>query len=235
MQAVYVWTMAKVGTASLTNLLRGAGIPFWNAHWISGEWPESEFPTTSQEAAQQVISGNIPDTTVLSMVREPVARSISALMQQRGRYSNPGNFDELYYQLTEKFDVTYADKWFEHELLGNFGFDVYREPFPHEKGYKIYNHGRHRIFIGRLEDMDDIFEDASEELFNRRLKMIDRNAWSYRLANHPILTHYERLKGSSLPSAFLDKCYNLKYARHFYTPDELDMYKRRWLNGLNAS
>ena len=89
MQPLYVWTMAKVGTSSLANLLRDAGIPFWNAHWISGEWPESEFPTISREAADQVLSGNIPDTTVLSMVREPVARSLSALMQQRGRYMPP--------------------------------------------------------------------------------------------------------------------------------------------------
>ena len=227
--------MAKVGTSSYTNALRGAGIKFWNAHWLTGEWPESEFPTSTNDMAGRVLADTIPATTVIAGVRDPAARSLSAFMQQRGRYRNPINFEQLYEGLTEKFDVTYADKWFEHELLGNFGFDVCKEPFPHEKGYHIYNHGRHRICIIRLEDANRVFEEVTEILFNQRIKMINRNAWSHRLAQDPILTHYERLKGSGLPSAFLDKCYNLKYAQHFYTPDELNMFRWRWENGTDES
>lgn len=231
---VMVWTMAKVGTASYCNALRGAGIKFWNAHWITGGWPESEFPTsTTGGAAEKVLADNIPATTIITGVREPVARAMSAYIQQRGRYSNPTNYEELYTGLTELFDITYADKWFEHELKGNFGLDIYTKPFNHKRGYQIYVYGRHKIALIRLEDADEVFEDVTEELFGIRIPMITRNVWSYRLKNDSLLTHYERLKGSVLPSAFLDKCYSLKYAQHFYTPDELDMHRWRWEHGPN--
>jgi len=234
---IMVYSMGKVGQTSMVKALDGEGLSFWSAHWVNAkEWPEAEFPTyVTEGAGEKVRSGHCPALKILSAVREPVARAISALMQQLGRYGNPTNYDELYEALTTKFEVRYPDWWFERDFSYITGFDPLQAPFRHSRGYEIYDHGRHRILFMRLEDADKVFAEATEELLGRRINMIHRNNRAYSLRSHPMLTHYKKLLATPMPADFLDRCYSLKYANHFYTKDELAEYRRRWENGADES
>jgi hypothetical protein len=215
---IFIWTMGKVGTGSYVHAFKEAKIKYWDAHWLKGKYPEAEFPLTSSRKEKLVkkFIEEKPDTIIFSGVREPVSRAISAYMYSWKRLGSVQTFDEMYKQLTEEFDVTYPDKWFAH-VKSIIGFDAFNREFSHEQGYRIYPHeGLLDIVIIRLEDANQAFPAATERLLKKRIEMPKKNTWEEFLKDDPILPHYLKLKEAELPQKFIDKCYNTKYAQHFY-------------------
>src|SRR5215475_12766737 len=104
-------------------------------------------------------------------VREPVGLMLASIFQNHDAYfpslvdATPENCRDLFLlhpkvmedrrrYRTELMD--YLNDWFDLELNGVAGIDVYAQPFPHQRGWAVYENRFTRALIYRLEDMQCI-------------------------------------------------------------------------------
>jgi len=223
--------MGKVGSVSINHALRDKGIKTLHAHWMQGEYPRSEFPTNKSKIVYKVKNNKTPPLKIITLIREPVGRNISAFFQNMPKYhSNIAKIsvEGLQDIFLNKYIIDYPDLWFKYELMDLFNFDPFKERFDYKKGYKIYKTGKHKILILRLEDCDRILSEALYKLLKvKNIKMLRRNVTDEK-GHITARTKYKEFKLLSFPEEFLDKNYNLKYAKHFYKKEELDNFKSNW-------
>jgi len=176
---------------------------------------------------------------VVTLVRDPVARNISAFM---------GLLDlQMHYGLQEKLQVRciesvlaelrqlfleeYSDHdlpltFFDSEVKSVFGIDVFSTPFPKSKGYTIYEGENADVLLLRLEDLDGCAREAFQEFLEvEGMKITKSNT----AAEKDYATVYPRfLRSLKLPNSYLKKMYNSKYATHFYTKEEIRTLEAKW-------
>ncbi len=184
---------------------------------------------------------------VVSAVRDPVARNVSSFFQnlrlffdfdwhQRSRGEGQaravGELRELFQSsfLNEEWLRMGMDSdpltWLDTELRPALGIDVFREPFPTGRGYRIYSGTRARLLLFRLEDMDRCAGPAVEEFLGvRGFTLLPRNVASEK----GYASLYRRFLDSLvLPDEYLDRMYGSRFSRHFYSEQELATFKNRW-------
>jgi hypothetical protein len=107
-----------------------------------------------------------------------------------------------------------------------FGIDVYARPFDTGRGFDTYGEGRFSMLVLRLEDLNARFAEAVHQFLGvrkARLKTVNKaeDKWYGDL--------YRRFVSEvTLPDGYLDGVYGSKFARHFYTPQELAAHRWRW-------
>lgn len=213
--------MGRVGSSSIGQVLHNNDVAHIHGHWILNEYPVAEFPTTKPNF-MRVVKAN-PDIKVVTPIREPLARNISAFFRGLDRYCK----DQRHVTATElqdifinQYNMKYPDQWFELELMQMFDFNPFESKFDHKKGYKIYKSGKHRILIIRLEDTERILSEALRKLLGiRNARMVKKNEFSTKYNFMSQL--YKEFKSLDFPKDFLTELYQLDYARHFY-PKSID-------------
>lgn len=180
---------------------------------------------------------------IISLVRDPVAKNISAFFQMldsvigydyKTQIQNQAIevvLEDLKELFLEKFIGKYgADDntltWFDRELKTVFNLDVYAEEFCKNKGYKIYNSERISLLILKLENLNHYAKSALEEFLGTQNLSIKK-------ANISSEKHYQYLYKRFLdtiilPESYLQKMYSSKYVIHFYTPKEIKDFMHKW-------
>ena len=182
---------------------------------------------------------------VVTLARDPVIRNVSAFFQNldvepvgshhRYRIRSKYNFevtlgikdiDRLVELFIETLDHDTPLIWFDSQLKAVFGVDVFSSDFPTSTGYKIYEGGVVDVLVLRLEDLDRCARDAFQEF-------LGLEEFTLKSANvgdeKPYYTIYrEFLDSAVLPDSYLDRMYASKYARHFYSDEEIDTFRARW-------
>ncbi|MCI0558844.1 MAG: putative capsular polysaccharide synthesis family protein, partial [Nitrososphaera sp.] len=116
--------------------------------------------------------------------------------------------------------------WFDTELKTVFGIDVFSSDFPKSTGYKIYEGLQADILLLRLESLKSCSGDAFKDFLNIDDFTLRPTNISEGKDYYP--TYREFLDSVVLPPAYIDKMYESKYTKHFYTEDEIDIFKARW-------
>ena len=233
MQNTLLYTMGKVGSISVGNVLAKHGIRPLHGHWVSNDHPIGEFPTLKPQFGRVI--GNSSSLRVITLIREPVARNISAFFQSLVFFKKycedypKTSAEDLQKIFIEHYDIHYPDRWFELEIMKWFDFDPFKTKFRHKKGYQIYKADKqHRILILRLEDANRCVPEAFHKLLGiKNAKMLDMN--TFKDKKRGTGERYCKFLSLPFPEEFLDRNYNLKYAKHFYTKDELAKFKQSWL------
>lgn len=177
---------------------------------------------------------------IVSLVRDPVALRVSTLFQLLDEYipnwaelSKEGKLSILDLQKLlinrPEFDPLHLSTWFNNQVKPLFGFDVFAIPFDTKAGYKIYRWPLRRFsfMIIRLEDLNRVAPEA----FNEFLELDDFQLINQNIGDEkPYKELYKQFKSLPLPADYLDAAYSTKYARHFYTADELQAFRQRWLH-----
>ncbi|MFK5920723.1 MAG: putative capsular polysaccharide synthesis family protein [Verrucomicrobiota bacterium] len=186
----------------------------------------------TQEIINQLGQKNI---TFLAGVREPIALALSLFFEQGVNYGGSQldlSVDEIQNAIESPagiwwFDICRLDRWFDEDLLAASEHNVLSKPFPKEIGYKTFRGGKGDLSVYRLENFDSILEalgdvlEISESLLELKKANIaeDKNyAEKYR----------EVLSDISFSDSFIEKIYQSRYAKHFYTSSERESYKSRW-------
>jgi len=223
--------MGKVGSGAITRIIQESGEKPLHGHWIANSWPKAEFQTPKKEIVREF--DQLPSFKVITPVREPMARNVSAFFQNLKKYRKDYRnipIKELQGVFLEEYNIDYPDQWFELELLEVFKFDPFEESFDYQKGYQIYRGSKHEFLILRLEDADRVVSEALEKFLGiKGLTMIRRHIRSERGSSEG--EQYQEFLKLIFPEEFLDRCYTLKYARHFYSEGERYLYKLKWLKG----
>jgi hypothetical protein len=174
---------------------------------------------------------------VITLVRDPVARTVSAFFRHftfnhpelgRDFHAEPANADRLIDLFLDPAEPEHEFTlgWFDRELRDVLEIDVFASAFSHASGWARYDSARCRLLLLRLEELDQIGAgELSDFLDAPGLTLTAAN----RTENEPYFAAYRRfLERLQLPPSYLDRMYGSRLACHFYTEDELERFRTRW-------
>jgi len=118
-------------------------------------------------------------------------------------------------------------QFFDKEILGVLGIDVYETEFPTSKGWMIYKGKLADLLLIRVENLNECAGEAFKEFLGiPELPLINENVGSEKA----YASLYKTFRQSVvLPESYLDRMYASKYMHHFYDADEIAAFKRKWL------
>jgi hypothetical protein len=253
---IFVYQMGKVGSKTVVKTLNALRMnhPIYHVHRLTDEgieitkrrdlakhraYPGKHYWMSKLLRDQLDKISNEDGSLIITLTREPVARNLSAFFHSI-KYWCPNIETKL--EGTNKLDLfewvanTFLEKyyhddpliWFDNELQPVFGLDVYSEQFPHSEGYQIIHENNIKLLIIRLEDLDRCYRKAFSSflnLDNEDINLIVSNTASQR--SHDQL-YEEFLDWLILPDCYLEKLYSSKYVKHFYSDEEIDVFRARW-------
>ena len=208
----------------------------------------------SQRHAQELARNPATRVQAISLIRDPLARNLSNFFQQivvkplsgvgnaKWHVASPyygfectvqadesGALDvreliELYF---DRVEHDFHVHWLEHELGGMLGIDVYASPFPTDKGYAIYHSDRADVLLFRLQDLNRSVTQAMHEFLGfQGFSLTNANVGDQKA----YADVYHAFKASIVfPESFLDRMYDSRFARHFYTQDERQALRAQWV------
>ncbi|UOQ87008.1 putative capsular polysaccharide synthesis family protein [Gracilibacillus salinarum] len=174
---------------------------------------------------------------IITLAREPISRNIAMYFQgihfpifeinrsYNNRSDEDVNFELIIQLFLNKFHHNYGIKWFDNEFNRTFSVDIYDYPFDKEKGYTIINTRNLDIMVIKMEKLNDLEVKIQQFLDMPNFKLnkanIGDNKWYSDL--------YKRFKKVFIPSEdYIEKLYNTKYMNHFYTEEEIKVFRNKW-------
>lgn len=175
---------------------------------------------------------------IITFVREPIARNISAFFQtydwfvsmpeEQYKNNREAYLQEVSKNFFEKYPHDMPLTWFDDELKLAFGIDVFAREFPKNKGYKIYEGEFVDVLVLKLEKMNEIINDAIEKFLNiKSFRLIKSNIGKDK--NYSAL-YKDLLPSIVIPKSYIERMYNSKYTKHFYSQEEIENFKIKWSN-----
>lgn len=221
---VFVYQMGKVASSSVFNSVRQQ----YNGVCLHAHNFHDSHEIIKVRWLYEILKDEDIPIKVVTMVREPISRNISAFFQNFERdtgskYSdNKLSVDELKDLFLREYKHDIPINWLEDNIHVNFGIDVYKSSFP-DVGYDHYKSGNTELLLFK-HDIDD---SLKEELLGRFIgnddfKMLNVNIGGAK----EYADTYKSFKSLKLPKSYLDEMLNTKYAKHFYSDDLARIYDR---------
>jgi hypothetical protein len=167
---------------------------------------------------------------VISTVREPVGRNVSAFFQNLKRFVRPddprrNDMDALFEVFKKRYPHRRPDLWFERELNRVFNIQVFDHSFS-KGGSVVIPAGAHLILMMRASLSDDRKGAICAEFLGvDHLDVPRLNV--FRGADQDYLD-FKRLVGRD--EAYLDRMLAGRVARHFFTEAERNQIRETWID-----
>lgn len=187
--------------------------------------------------AERIREGAYGDWRIITLVRDPVARTVSAFFRHLplhhpelgGRFledlANVSQLIELFRE-PDHPEHRFALDWFDDEVRDVFGVDVFDRPFPKDGGGAVYPCEAGQLLVLRTEDLSTAGGRAIGRFLGiGPLELGHTNRSSdlqYAAAHSRFMTELR------LSPAYLDRMYGSKLARHFYDAGEIAAFRARW-------
>lgn len=175
--------------------------------------------------------------TVVTLVRDPVATNLSGLFHNHAWWPaeikvtcetpSPECLSGLRQHFLEHYPHQVPDTWFDMEMLPLYGVDVYAVPFDTARGYQIYRSDFADVLLLKLEDLSRSMAQAFKEFMNLDdVAIVNSNVAD----DKSYAEIYQAFRANvALPESYLDQMYGTRFTRHFYTPDEVARFRKKWL------
>jgi hypothetical protein len=239
------YSMGKVGSTSVHASIP-ASIPHFQIHTmdpdrIASRRREKNANTLQHHHADQLrrhVAERDHPAKYIVMVRNPIDRNLSTFFERFKYYAgtefthSTRSLEELIQVFHARFEHDRPLRWFDDELERYLGFRVYRYPFPREQGHARFRHRNADILVMKVELPDTVKESALAAFLDcPEFRLTSRNL----AEDKDYATTYAAFKkqlvlGEDYVAWMLDSA----YTRHFYTPDEIEICRRRWLARLEA-
>ena len=221
---ILVYQPGKVGSSSLYRSLCERSQYTLHTHHLSPGYELDELKMLCEKWG---------GLKVISVVREPLARTISAMWENFDkvwRYSETPNFQEVQHvNFNNNFELEEFE-WYNKEMKNVFGIDIYEYPFDKEKGYTIIEKPNLSILLMTLEKMDELEAVIGKFVNVDDFKLIRANEGNkkpYRFA------YSDYKKKIRFTEKLLEKVYiSNPYMQHFYTDQMIKMFMEKWRNKL---
>jgi hypothetical protein len=236
---VVVFSQAKTGSSAVAAGLRAATTgPVHHVHDLDREHlarEEIEYrwggrPWRIWDAQQALRRPPTEDAPwrVVSLVRDPIAQSVSAFFQpavRRGYVHGGATIDSLRERFGDRLDHV-SLRWFPTHVEPAFGIDVFATAFDHQQRYQILSTPTVRLLLLRCEDLAVAPAALAELLGVAGPIDVPRSNVG---AEKDYAALYESFLATVRPSqAQLDRAYGSRVVRHFYTEAEIDGLRGRW-------
>ncbi len=245
MKLPVVYTMGKVASSSVTDAIARSGRRCHDIHTLSmrhilklaqDRLTKDQYPT-AHVCVTMAWHREITDTgrcIYISLVRDPIARNLSAHFQNipvsGGRHADVSL--KAAKAIVEAFRANYPHRfptsWFDREFKRYLGVDVYSVPFD-----KVRRRVLTEQFVVMRTDLDDA--DKSRLLSRVLGCEIDIERMNVGVKKSYARTYQAAQEAAKFPADFVEKIYSTNFARHFWTEDELDAFRRRWTAPSNKT
>ncbi|WP_288418046.1 putative capsular polysaccharide synthesis family protein [uncultured Novosphingobium sp.] len=167
---------------------------------------------------------------IISLVRDPVARNLSALFETWDVY--PPSYDEaggpakLAEWFVMNFDYSVLN-WFDQEIKAWTGIDVFGYPFDHDKQRLLIETDRAKVLILRTEDdLRDKERNIAQFLDVPKVTL----GYSNVSDDKPAADLWKVMRrGAKVSSILADIVYDSRMVRHFYPPEQVAAFRRNWM------
>lgn len=173
-----------------------------------------------------------PRLKVITLIREPIARNISAFFQVLDAITGIKNaYSKLtIVELMDIFLKQYPHEipliWFDQEFKEALGIDVYNVPFPKDKGVMTLKKGRYEALVMRHDLNDHLKQQSMEAFLGIEPIGMQRDNISM---DKPYSAVYELFKASiKLSDQYVTQLLESAYARHFYSKEECVLIRKKW-------
>lgn len=237
-----VYTMGKVASTSVAGAIRDAGLPCYGIHSLAPEYlrktaqdwlARDAFPPRHicvSMAYRDRLFVHGEKCLYISLVRDPIARNISAFFQnlylrpeQIRDENDPQSMFEIFKQ---SYNHSLPITWFDREFKDQLGIDVFEHPFDHAKKY-VHIESKN-VILFRLDCPDAVKARVLSRALGRKIKIRRQNDSD----NKGYAKLYKRVKEEACFSPdFVDEIYASKFARHFWSEEELRNMSAEWKNG----
>lgn len=228
---VLIYQMGKVGSSTIKKTLKSEGFQVKHFHYLKGDFAGTDDPglliLSIGSEGMKNYRGRI-----ITLTRDPVARNLSAFFQNIDMFGvdlhNGLDIDELIRIFFARYNHRIPLDWFDNEFKVSTEVDIYKYDFPKELGYQTLEYKQKKILILKVELEDVVKKDALGQFFNfnKPLEIQFSNVGSQKeYANIYKLF----LKNIRFPSEYLEEAYSSKYVRHFYSEDEINEFRGRWI------
>lgn len=178
----------------------------------------------------------------LLTTRDPVAACVSFLFQFVSTWTRWGNLSDeaLLRYLQSPTSPTLIpsapgcpwplvqETWWHEQIEQVFGLDFLSLDFDRDRGWHVYDFGRVRFLVVRLENFDRLPEALSTfyDLPLQRIHVLDSNIGEAKAESGE---RYRKFRArAKIPTELLDLAYGSRFAKHFYSDTELEGFRRRW-------
>lgn len=231
---VLVYQMGKVASSSIYDSLKLREVSVFHVHRLNVEnilavkraHIEKGVSPPSSDVLGRYLNKKITSTKkpakIISMVREPVGRNISAFFQNLN-YIN--NIEQLISDFMQYYDHDVPLNWFDIEMESQTGINVYDYKFP-QRGYQVICKQPYQLLVMR-HDLDDSKKESviGEFVEIPNFKLIRSNeASSKNYAQH----YKEFLSTIKLPQDYVMRMLTSKDAMHFYPEEERQKLIIKW-------
>jgi hypothetical protein len=165
---------------------------------------------------------------IVTIVRDPIARAASEFFHSAERFGgiDASTILERFERFVRRNGIPRGVNWFDTEFEPTVGVDVYGHPFDRVNGYDVIEVEQARVLILRQESL------AVAPLALARflglpgpVEVAVENDGSKKEYKDV----YERvLREVRFSPETLDEAYCSRMVRHFYRPDEIGEFRRRW-------
>lgn len=243
---VIIYGMGKVGSLSLYHSIKTqTRIPSFHIHSLNKEridweyracrakgwWPDSRNP--GHLIYQHKIEKGSP-VSIITTIREPIERNISAFFEVF-RYYN--NIDALDYEGDTAFLQTqflklvphdYPLTWMDEELKKMLAIDVFNTPFDTHKKYRTYKNKNVNLLLMRVDLSDREKEQQVQQLLGISTFNLERHNVG---ADKDYAKLYKSFKAKlELSQSYVEQMLDSKYCKHFYSEKERQKIFDKWTN-----
>lgn len=234
-----VFSMAKTGSSAVAAGLRAAGLG--DVHHVHDLDPgflareEAEYRWSGRPwriwDAQRLLCR--PPTAaapwrVVSIVRDPIAQTISAFFQpgaRRGYVHSGVTVESLLERFGDRLDRLPL-RWFETHVLPALGIDVYAVDHDVRTRYQIISTPTVQLLLLRCEDLA-VAPTALAELLGAA-RPIDVARVNVGADKDYADTYAAFLRALRPSPAQLERAYGSRLVQHFYSRDEIDWFRSVW-------
>jgi hypothetical protein len=250
--------MGKVGSSSIVDSLRVVSVnqPVYHVHFLDPEniqkademlhhlygnrvnvnrWCLYE----SRFVLKHFLQQKTRILKIISLVREPIARNISSFFHNIDTFipDCAALYERREITITEIMQVflqrfhehTFPLTWFDDEMKKVFGIDVFAAAVCISMDRRVfaYRQGDLELLIMKTEDLDNVAPKALEEFLqikDFRLKLSNLSKEKNYNRTYSDFTRFVKL-----PKEYVETTYASKYMTYFYSPQEIERYRARWL------
>nr|WP_259060078.1 putative capsular polysaccharide synthesis family protein [Salinibacter ruber] len=236
---ILVYQMGKVGSTSVQRSLYDAGFGPLHVHYIHADLPHMErFTETEKDFPLHFYIGRVlryylaitsHRLKIITLVRDPIARFISAQFQTLDHEPiPPDDADSAVQQLRETIrskPETVRFRWFKREMEPLLGVNPIKEPFDREAGYGRVESSRADVLVLKLERLSELIPTVVSSFVGEKLSVVRANEGQKKnYADY----YREVLDRFDLSEETCRRIYDHAHTTHFYTPDETHQFVEKW-------
>jgi len=245
-QPVLIHQFGKVGSTSIYRELRRLNLEVFHSHFLQDQNLD-KWIRNIQDAGAGInffVLNNLclgkwalrRKWDIISGVRDPISRNISwffenlyYIIPDYQQHLNKMDPDRLADRWAEFFIREFPHEevlnWFDMEMRDTFGIDVFAHPFDRSKGYGVYEGNGHRLLVLQFEQLQNLAGVIRDFLRLPEFRLNRENVGESKDYGNVYKRFIERIR---FDDALLDRMYNNRFSRYFYTDEDIETFRRKW-------